>query len=140
MPDEPNPADKSKDEEALNRELDEFEAELFKAAQLSEGAEGSKLSADLKVTDAEGKIPDHLPSDDEIEARLSKVIKEAEDYLGPMRSKYDLDDIPTSEESEAEKPDIFDPEMRERLDRFNHTVDKIKAAKQEKARQQKRSA
>jgi F0F1-type ATP synthase assembly protein I len=144
MPDERS-ADKPEDDAALEQELAEFEAELFRAAEgipksvvegrRDHGTEGPRIGG------SEGVVPE-LPSEEEIEERLSRAIKEAEEYLGPTSSRFGgpMDKLPEHLELDPDKADILDPELRERIDRFNHTVDKIKAAKQEKERLRKRHA
>lgn len=131
MPDEPRPQDAPKDED-LDAELAEFEAELFKAA---EGIPKTVLEpADIPEAEAPP-----LPTDEEIEARLSKVIKDAEDFLGPIRH----DPLAVMEEEEENKSPFgdFDPEFNDRLDGFSKKVDKVKASREEqerdKARRQK---
>jgi F0F1-type ATP synthase assembly protein I len=131
MPDEPRPKGDPNDDE-IDAELAEFEAELLKAA---DGIPKTAIDSDDV---SEEKAPP-LPSDDEIEARLSKVIKDAEDFLGPVRH----DPIGLMEEEEEKHSPFgnFDPEFDEKLDGFSKKVDKIKASREEverdKARKQK---
>ena len=131
MPDEPRPKGDPNDDE-IDAELAEFEAELFKAA---EGIPKTSLDS---VEPEEGNSPP-LPTDEEIEARLSKVIKDAEDFLGPVRH----DPLGLMEEEEEKQSPFgnFDPEFDEKLDGFSKKVDKIKASREEqerdKARKQK---
>lgn len=131
MPDEPRPKGDPNDDE-IDTELAEFEAELFKAA---EGIPKTALDPD----DLPEEETPPLPTDEEIEARLSKVIKDAEDFLGPVRH----DPISLMEEEEEKQSPFgnFDSEFDEKLDGFSKKVDKIKASREEqerdKARKQK---
>jgi F0F1-type ATP synthase assembly protein I len=80
MPDEPKPQDGPKDED-LDAELAEFEAELFRAA---EGLPRSIVDPQ-DPGEPSSEAPE-LPSREDIEARLSRAIRDAEGYLGPVRS------------------------------------------------------
>lgn len=127
MPDEPRPKGDPNDDE-IDAELAEFEAELFKAA------EGIPKTILESAEENKGEAPP-LPTDEEIEARLSKVIKDAEDFLGPVRH----DPISLMEEEEKDNRfGDFDPDFNEKLDGFSKKVDKIKASREEQARDKAR--
>ena len=142
MPDEPRSKGDPNDDE-IDAELAEFEAELFKAAEgipksiaTGEERESPDSHEDLGVSRLQAGKQDGFPSDEEIEARLSKVIKDAEEFLGPVRH-----DPITLMEEEEEKPSPFgnfDPEFDEKLDGFSKKVDKIKASREEQARDKER--
>lgn len=84
MPDEPREGDtpEPKDED-LDAELAEFEAGLAKAIGPIPGPREPNLSRLAEPDDLQ--LPE-LPTDEEIEARLSRAIKEAEQQLGPVRA------------------------------------------------------
>ena len=128
MPDEPRPREDPQSDD-VDAELAEFEAELFKAV---EGIPKAALDAD----DPDVEKAPKLPTDEEIEVRLSRAIKDAENYLGPVR--HDPMGL-TQEEEEKKSPyGDFDPEFNDRLDGFHQKVDKIKASREEQEREKER--
>lgn len=84
MPDEPRDGDTPEPkEDDLDVELSEFEAGLSKAI----GPIPSRAMPDLSRFPEPEEMPTpELPSDEEIEERLSRAIKEAERHLGPIRA------------------------------------------------------
>ncbi|HRK22796.1 MAG TPA: hypothetical protein PLX06_13355 [Fimbriimonadaceae bacterium] len=122
MPDEPRQADgpEPKDDD-LDAELAEFEAGLSKAI----GPIPDRKLPDLsRIKEPEEPPIPELPTDEEIEARLSKAIQDAEKYIGPITVPDDVagdNDIDWGVESPkvASKFDDLDREFEERIGEFD---------------------
>lgn len=128
MPDESPPKDDPKDDD-VDAELAEFEAELFRAAEnIPKSALGSDEETDEKAPP--------LPTDEEIEARLSRAIDDAENYLGPVR--HDPKGLAEQEDETKSPYGDFDLEFNERLEGFHQKVDRIKASREEQEREKER--
>ncbi len=102
-------------DDALEAELTEFEAALKKHV------EESKLTPHVEEPLPEPHAP-HLPTDEEIEARLSRAIKDAESYLGPEKS--DANDVGSDLDE-----DKVHAEFSDRVRQVDARLDKIQDAK-----------
>jgi F0F1-type ATP synthase assembly protein I len=115
MPEEevPQPPD-AEDDEELVRELAEFERELARQTG------GAPPTREREEPAAFEDIPREVPTAEQIEERLSRAIREAESYLGPVSAKGlpELDDPifdAAARESERDPAlhDAFEQRMRE---------------------------
>lgn len=122
MPDEPREGDtpEPKDED-LDAEMAEFEAGLAKAV----GPIPERKRPDLsRLEETEQPAIPNLPTDEEIEERLSRAIKDAEKYLGPISIEREDTDLET-ENAILESPrisskfDSVDEEFDARIREFD---------------------
>jgi F0F1-type ATP synthase assembly protein I len=112
MPEEPNPGQGEPLEDDLDAELTEFEAALkrhVREAQELPSVDGPALSE-----------PPAIPTEEEIEARLSRAIQEAEAYLGPVQSEPEDElDLPVLREERESPIQAVHAEFEEDLQRIS---------------------
>jgi len=122
MPDKPHDAGAPDEkDDALDAELAEFEAGLERA--IGPIPPPRRVDRVLSEEPEESEIPP-LPSDDEIEARLSRAIKDAESFMGPIsvagsESPEELEDAPMESPRRASRFDEVDAEFDEHIQKFD---------------------